>query len=643
MAETGSQILSYQGNAGLGAGASSIPVINPDANLNIINDAAKNIQYLNHDNNIKLYDQKIKDRDTTLALLHAGQISAGDINEADRPYYETARQNVQKAFDDMINKGGINNQDAYKNYLDKVTDLNNITTNAQSRNIELKKLQQERSQQALPEDKAAYDNHIKAQQQKSFWQPIDPFQKAFNYDINSSTAKVTGQPTTLGLIGTDAAAGQPAGQTTWQSKTMKNGVETDKTTTKNAPARTGVVNNKTAKQPITIAGTQANPDGTLTPFSYTPEQYYDLPTIQKNVDELAATDPTERYTYQSFLNDFTNDQKLPPEQQLSTLKAYNNRIADYSTQRGIQPIGQNPDGTPKYPDQIKYYQDPVSGKVLIQETPASFFAKHALASINGDYVQKPQAIFNDKIGKYNIDLKKATSDEFYKHAMGNAALRKAGAYSDFMSQKIKTLKTAAEQDNFLNDLYTRNISNQPLLEGRGNNTATFSSVKASNSLPIFTLEGDKPKQLIPIDGVPVYANDDYKLDANGDKTLKVGAKLLYYKGGYYHPEYLLNGKKIAPAQITQNYNKFKQLLGDKWQGGLEDYLKLQIQKNNIDVTMQGANGTTDKDLNIAAQRIISNKNTKKGQTSVFDQGNDQPPLDESGVQEESNSDNNNNQ
>lgn len=618
MPETGTNILSYTGNAGLGQGANGdIPVINPNNNLDVINDTAKNLTLLNHDNNINLYNQKIKDRDATLLALQQGEISSGNIDPNDRPMYEKARDDVQKSFYDMINKGGLNNRQAAKDYYDKVANLKNITDWAQNREIGLTALQQERAQQVLPEDQKMYDDHIAQMKKQPFWNPITPVQKAFNYDINAATSNVLGTPTSVGAIG-GISTPSPTNQTTWNTTTTKNGVQTQKTTVKNAPPKTGVVNNKTSKQPITISGTNTNPDGSISPFSFTPEKYYDLNQIRKNVDEQAATNPTAYYTYSSFFNDIQNPNKVPSQQQGSLIAAYNNRLADYSKQRGIAPIqGQtNPDGTPKYPDQINYHQNP-DGSVLIQETPQSFFAKHALASVNGDYVQKPQQVFDKELGNYEIQKGKAAVDSFYKHAMVNNANRRTQGYLDNIHQQMKIRGNQEDQDNFLGQIYTKNLLQQPSLIGSGKTQGSFNfaPLQANNSLPVYTIVGNKPVQLQPI-GATAHMGGGFP------------PKFQYWEGGHYNVNYLKDGQPLSHDAITQAYVRFKQNAGKNWDGSMNDYLKALVKdpKTGFTFTLQGANGVTDKDLSAAAQRIISNTNTKKGQQPVFGGEDNTPPA-----------------
>src|SRR5690348_11602799 len=408
MPETASQILSYRGDAALGAGANAdIPVINPNLNLDIINKTADNIALQNHEDNIRLYNQKIADRDAALQLFQQGLVSSGKIEDSDRPEYDRAKQKTEEAFYDMMAKGGINNQEAFKNYLDKAKNLNDVVTWAQGRESELSKLRQEKSQQTLPPLVQAYQDHIDQEKQKPFWDAINPYQQAFNYDVHQSFSDVTGQPISQGILSPQQTQ---TGITKVDTTTTKGGQTTTKETVKQQPLKSGLVNNKTSKSPITISGTQVNADGTMSPYSFTPEMYYDLPTIQKNVNDNYASNPTDNYTYGQWFKDFQNVNKLPPAQQKESVEAMNKRIAEYSEQRGIKPLdGQfNPDGTPKYPDQITYYQRP-DGSVILQETPPSFFAKSALANVNGDYVQRPQTLFNKDIATFNLKAKETAA------------------------------------------------------------------------------------------------------------------------------------------------------------------------------------------------------------------------------------------
>lgn len=641
MPQTGSQILSYQGSKELGLGSNSdIPAIDTTANLNPIMDAGRTAMLLNHENNIKLYDQKIADRDKLYGLLDQGLVNTKDLNalEEDRPVLNRLKDRSKEAFFDMINKGGLNNPKAYAEYRDQIKNYNDAAINANARYIGIKQLEQEKGNEVLKSHQDAYQSHINKQLQKGIYGLVDPYQKSLDFDHDKmNTLSLKNALVTAGQISPDQT--QQNATTKYSSttvKTDKNGniIPTTKVTVKEAPIKPTVT--KEAKNTVPLSGVSVSKDGTLNEFSETPEKHIDYGTILANTTDAYLHDE-EQQQYQNMWKGYF--ESGDPYSAKVGIEHANDRINQYNTERGL---------TVDDKDFVKPFVigrdvsiDPQTGKVKINVSTPEFQAKMALASVDGNYVQKPQAVFNKDIGNYNIQKQKANTDEFYKHAMANAAGQKAGAYAANLRQQMKFRKTAQDQDNFLNEIYTRNILQQPLISKSGTFSPTsfgspfsISNIQADNSLPIFTLDGKTPKLLIPIDGEPVYSKDSYKgNDPTGD--LKDNAKPLYYKGGHYDPQYLLNGKQLTPNDINQNFLNFKKIVGDKWKGDVEDYIKLQIGKNNYDVKIQGANGSTDKDLNIAAQRLISNQGTKKGQTAVFD--NENPPIDDAGVSEESSS------
>lgn len=618
MPQTGTELLSYRGDAGLGLGANAdIPAINPKANLDIINQAARDILLLNHENNIRLYQQKINDRDNTLKLLAEGQVSSGDIDPNDRVYYDQAKKDAKDAFFKMIKSGGLNNPNAVKEYYDKVGTLKDVAVHAQGRQLEWKKLEQEKANQVLPDDIAMYDNHIKTERGKDFWQTVNPIQKAFDLNLPSMTSSIAGNAQTEGQVGQLDDQGLPTATTQWNTVTDKNGVITQKQTTKTAPLRSARIT-KPAKG-VATSGTVVGPGGALSEISYTPEKYWDYPTMLKNAQEQYVSDPTQR---QNQIEWFKNVMNYDDPQKLKLLQAYNNRIEDYSKERGIQSDKINSDGTLHYPDQINYGADP-SGKILIQETPSSFAAKHTLASIEGNYVEKPKAIFDKDIAAYKINKQKADSDAFYKRAMAGAANTKARAYADNLKQQMKLRKDVADQDNFLDELWTRNLDQQKQLAEGTKAGIQLSAIPADNSLPVFTLSGKNPIQLQPI-------------GAKAHTDLKTG-KFEYWEGGHYDPQYILDGKPLTGQKMSELYinyvgqaNKnYKAGIAPKWEGDVNDFIKAAVKNNLIEYQLKGANGVTDRKLSNAAQRIISNASTKKGQTAIFDaNGVEQPPLDE---------------
>lgn len=223
--------------------------------------------------------------------------------------------------------------------------------------------------------------------------------------------------------------------------------------------------------------------------------------------------------------------------------------------------------------------------------------------------------FNDKVGKYKIDMIRAKTDAFYKKQMGGAAATKAGAYAANVRSQIAARESTEEKDAFLDELYSHNLIQQKsLIQSVGKGNTVFKNIEAQNSLPLFTLDGKNVKILQPIGGKPVY--DKYSED--DDTKPAKNAKVLYYEGGHYEPSYLLNGKNTSIQEFGDIYKNFKSIQGKKWTGGFDDFLKMGIESGDFQVLLKGANGTTDQKLSRAAQMIISNSNTKKDQEGVFD-------------------------
>lgn len=331
-------------------------------------------------------------------------------------------------------------------------------------------------------------------------------------------------------------------------------------------------------------------------------------TLDTNTDNF-LNDANKRYDQQQLMEAI---QALDPKAFTDNIKAMNSRIAEYNKLKGLVP------GKQGFVEEVKFEINPQTGQPMIQERAPDFAAKYTLSR------QKPfgsaETVFDDKMGAFLINKQKADTDAFYKRAMANAAGVKARAYSDNVKQQMALRKTQQEQDTFLDELWTRNFTNQKsLISSRENGSFYLKDIKADESLPIYTIENGAPKQLIPIGAKPVYGKD-------GDgKSINEGTgKVLYYEGGHFEPQYNMNGKQIPAQDITNIYNNMKKQQGSKWSGSFDDFLKTAINNGKLRVTLKGANGTSDEELSRAAQQLISNKGTKKGQPGVFDATEDVP-------------------
>jgi hypothetical protein len=181
-------LLSYHGDAGLGLGSN--PDINvPVADNRVINDTMRNIMLLDNEKNMKLWQQKVKDRDQLEALILNNQISTGEIDPKDQKYFDNQKAAVEKAYDAW--GGNFNDTSGFRKYQAAVTGLQDTATHAQTRWAGLKKLQQERSQQTLPSKIKAYDNWIDQESKKPFGSQIVPYQQLHDFSIDDINSGVT--------------------------------------------------------------------------------------------------------------------------------------------------------------------------------------------------------------------------------------------------------------------------------------------------------------------------------------------------------------------------------------------------------------------------------------------------------------------
>lgn len=175
----------YTGNAGLGLSNPDIPVTASEP-LATINQTGRDIMLLNHENNLKLYDQKIKDRNKQLELLDSGQVATGEILDKDRPEVKKYQDATDKEFKDFVKAGGINNPEAFRKYQGSIKNLKDAITHAQFRYVGRKQLEKERGDQTIDTYQKDYDKHIAEEDNKGFFEgSYNPYQHALTVDTDS--------------------------------------------------------------------------------------------------------------------------------------------------------------------------------------------------------------------------------------------------------------------------------------------------------------------------------------------------------------------------------------------------------------------------------------------------------------------------
>lgn len=621
---TGNDLVGYLGSKELGLGSNAnVPAIDPNANLNPIIDAGKNIMLLDAERNMNLFKQKIADRDKRLELFDKGQIASGNILEQDKPDYDNAKKKANDAFYKMVDAGGINNQKAYAGYQDAVGDLQNTVTHAQERYTQMGLLKQDQAKETIPSKIQDYQKHIDEQNKKGFNTFIDPYQHLLDFKNDEVTTHILKDAMIGGAITPTAT--------------------TDKTTTTTKGGKTSTTQTETTgqakgKQPQAVSNIVYK-DGL--PYNRTIQR---LSLGKMNENAISGYFEPETGAQMDMLLKKMSSQ-LPPYQQKDALTYLIQRAEDYNKDNGFtEGVDQDAAPVSKYKKALGYdngsgtvMPNPVTGKYDIGLSAPEFSALWTLGNHTGSYVSNTDTYMKDEAAQSEKTL--------HDRAMEGIGREKADAYANLTKFKLSTAKTAAQQNQALDDMFVRNLTEQKsLIEGLGNDKYGLIDIQADKSLPVYTIEGTKPTLLKPIGAKDIHSTQPTGKNKDGSPIYgNPKDKIVGYKGGHYQQEYLFNGRPLATPQIETMYRNYETGMKKKGKeaGGRDNFIRGLIANNVFNVKLTGENGSTDKQLSTAAQRIINNLDTKKGQTGVFDE-NDNPPNEDAESQSESGTSSSNN-
>lgn len=176
-------LLSYTGNAGLGFGGdASIPATVSNPNMDVINNAIRDVMLLDNQKNIQLFQQKIRDRDSLTEMIMNNEVSSGDILPEYRTHFDEAEKRATQAFEKW--GGNFNDKEGYRKYQSAITDLKDIATHAQAKTLSMRQLEKEKSAQVLPRKQAEYQQWIDRQKAEPFWNPVVPYQQLHDFAID---------------------------------------------------------------------------------------------------------------------------------------------------------------------------------------------------------------------------------------------------------------------------------------------------------------------------------------------------------------------------------------------------------------------------------------------------------------------------
>lgn len=182
-------LTNYTGDAGLGFGSNaSIPATATNPNMDVINNAIRDVLLLDNQKNIQLFQQKVKDRDALTEMIMNNEVSSGDILPEYRTHFDEAEKRATQSFEKW--GGNFNDKEGYRKYQSAITDLKDIATHAQAKTLSMRQLEKEKSAQVLPRKQAEYQQWIDRQKAEPFWNPVTPYQQLHDFAIDDILAGV---------------------------------------------------------------------------------------------------------------------------------------------------------------------------------------------------------------------------------------------------------------------------------------------------------------------------------------------------------------------------------------------------------------------------------------------------------------------
>lgn len=192
------------------------------------------------------------------------------------------------------------------------------------------------------------------------------------------------------------------------------------------------------------------------------------------------------------------------------------------------------------------------------------------------------------------------------------ALIRAYAYNKKVDAELANAKSDKEKDNITYNEFTDNYNSQKqVVQGYADGKVRLSDLPAQESLPVYTFDGEKASLLKPFGATPQYINAPTDKNPNAKKFAG-------WQGGTYKQQFTKDGNEYQMQDIWNDYNKMVKTFGKDKVGDINSYLKKAVENKIYDLKLLGQNGSTDANLNGAALKAISNKDTKKGQGGIFD-------------------------
>jgi len=614
---SGTDILNIQPNPELGFGEDvAIPVVAKDQKFNEVNKVAQDLLLQDHQNNLLLYQQKIKDRDKMLELFAEGQVQSGKILDGDKKYYDDAEKKKNEAYKNIK---GMDDREGISAYLKAHNELKDLVTNLQHRWTEITKQEQEKAQETLPDDQKTRQDHIDKMIAQKPGELVTPFQKALSLDEPSMRQWIYGAPT-------------PSKKTTVKDGDITTVTTTTLPGTPGAATATGTGKNKISPLPTGAKPIAAQPD--KIPHGYiqtSPGWQYNLDDFLRNANTGYWEDRNQQQYQTKWFDTFHNSEEWMKK---NLIEKENKRLREYAEETGLAPTGKDANGNNTYDATIQWAIGP-DGKIVLKEDAPTFAAKHALAMVPGPYKAGPS---------YEKDYKQLQIDVENKKA--NAEVAKARSAAALNYAKIDKMKQGAEQDAARVNWFRTNFTQQETLF---NPDGTLKAISADNSTPILTFDGNDAKKIItlkPIGVTRIY--DRYEpieiiengkakqipgTSTNGAQPAK-DAKIVKQVGGEYVPSLIYGNKTLGKDDFDIKYNDFvtayESLYKKKPSTTKEEFWKGVVEQGHlpgeyipIKLKLKGeGNGSSTEEVHVSAANSISNQASSGNETPIFLQENE---------------------
>jgi len=431
-------LLSYRGDAGLGLSTNTnIPVPTEGLPTQGVNQFIRDAMAMDEQRNMLQWKQKINDRDNMMKLIAEDQFPAGDVLPEYMPDIEAAREAQIKAFDKW--RGNPNDLKGFAEYKRASQKAKDTAKMAQVNTVAIRDIDKAAASEEIPDYKKEIIEFRDRQVKKGVDGDVQPFGKPLRLNVPAMSAAILNGSISDGTLKT------PQELDTTQKTTITNtgGKIRETQTTTTAPAK----GSKTQKVIPSVGMQSVGAPG----ISKSSDRFYDYDAMYGNAVQLYALEPKFR-EYQNLL--VSSIPKMNPKIVEDHVAVMSKRATDYNTQRGLSP------GQPGYSAPLEIGKDivlnPQTGAYEVAIPTPEFAAKVTLASVDGDYFQPGQEVFDKEIAEFG--LKSAESKAKIGALRALESQRRASAM--LTGKRAKALDDQINPVKLWDNLFQGNIKNE---------------------------------------------------------------------------------------------------------------------------------------------------------------------------------------